>query len=71
MYCKQVCGNLVLFNNLFLDFDMCKRRILSMNGLPGLNDEISDEDRNIYFSSRVPFECYSMVCHLCICIGSI
>ena len=41
---------------------MSRRKILSMTGLPGLTDETTDEERVLYFSSRISFEDTSMVC---------
>ena len=41
---------------------MSKRRILSLNGLPGLSKEAEDEERNIYFNSLVSFENTCTVC---------
>ena len=49
------------FYFLALAYDVCKRRILAMNGLPGLSNDASDEDRNIYFTSLVPFDNKNMV----------
>lgn len=40
---------------------MSRRKILSMAGLPGLTDETTDEERILYFSSRISFEDTSMV----------
>ena len=40
---------------------MSRRKILSMTGLPGLTDETTDEERILYFSSRISFEDMSMV----------
>uniref|UniRef100_A0A7M5XA94 Uncharacterized protein n=1 Tax=Clytia hemisphaerica TaxID=252671 RepID=A0A7M5XA94_9CNID len=44
------------------NYDMAKRKILSMSGLPGLTDQMDDEDRHLYFSSRIAFEDTNMIC---------
>ena len=56
--------NVIMFrlNNSSLALDMSKRRILSLNGLPGLSKKAEDEERNIYFNSLVSFENTCTVC---------
>lgn len=42
-------------------YELCKRKIFSINGLPKLSDEASDEERAIYFSSLLELNNTSMV----------
>ena len=51
-----VCGGFS-----FLGYDLCKRRILSVNGMPGLSEDASELERNIYFGSLMSFDNLNMV----------
>ncbi|KAK3747589.1 hypothetical protein QZH41_015825 [Actinostola sp. cb2023] len=46
-----------------IDFslEVCKRRIISINGLPGMPQHFNDMERNVFFSSLVPFDNVNMV----------
>ena len=44
-----------------LALDICKRRILSLNGLPGMPEHYTNAERLVYLGSIVPFECVNMV----------
>ncbi|XP_031553158.1 mutS protein homolog 5-like [Actinia tenebrosa] len=46
-----------------IDFslEVCKRRIISINGLPGMSEHFNDMERNVFFSSLIPFDNINMV----------
>ncbi|KXJ15947.1 MutS protein-like 5 [Exaiptasia diaphana] len=46
-----------------IDFslEVCKRRIISINGLPGMPQHFNDMERNVFFSSLIPFDNVNMV----------
>ncbi|XP_032221965.2 mutS protein homolog 5 isoform X2 [Nematostella vectensis] len=46
-----------------IDFtvDACKRRIIALNGLPGMPQHFTDMERTIYMTSLVPFDNVNMV----------
>lgn len=53
-------------NNRFLvcyfkALEICKRRILSLNGLPGMPQHYTDNERTMHLASIVPFENTNMV----------
>ena len=56
---------LLLFLYLFLffpeAFEVCKRRIIALNGLPGIPQHFTDDERDIHMSSLVPFDSSNMV----------
>ena len=56
---------LSLFLYLFLffpeAFEVCKRRIIALNGLPGIPQHFTDDERDIHISSLVPFDSSNMV----------
>ena len=49
----------------FAGYDICKRRILTLNGLPGLPEESTELERNIYFGSLLSFDNINMVSVSC------
>ena len=52
---------LMLGDFSFLGYDLCKRRILAVNGMPGLSEDASELERNIYFGSLISFDHLNMV----------
>ena len=56
---------LLLFLYLFLffpeAFEVCKRRIIALNGLPGIPQHFTDDERDIHMSSLVPCDSSNMV----------
>ncbi|XP_073227555.1 mutS protein homolog 5-like isoform X2 [Porites lutea] len=42
-------------------FEVCKRRIIALNGLPGIPQHFTDDERDIHMSSLVPFDSSNMV----------
>ena len=56
---------ILLFIYLFLffpeAFEVCKRRIIALNGLPGIPQHFTDDERDIHMSSLVPFDSSNMV----------
>ena len=42
-------------------FEVCKRRIIALNGLPGIPQHLTDDERDIHMSSLVPFDSSNMV----------
>lgn len=56
-------GNIELEILPSVDFslDICKRRILALNGLPGIPQHYTDAERMLYLGSVVPFENVNMV----------
>ena len=56
---------LLLFLYLFLffpeAFEVCKRRIIALNGLPGIPQHFTDDERDIHMNSLVPFDSSNMV----------
>ena len=49
----------------FAGYDICKRRILTLDGLPGLSQDATDMQRNIYYGSMLSFDNINMVCMKC------
>eukprot|EP00794_Sanderia_malayensis_P008159 gene8159-9032_t len=46
---------------MMFGYEICKRRILNLNGLPGLSDESTDDERNIFIGSLLSFDNTNMV----------
>lgn len=42
-------------------YEVCKRRIVALNGLPGIPEHFTDNERDIHMSSLVPFDSINMV----------
>ncbi|XP_038048492.1 mutS protein homolog 5-like isoform X2 [Patiria miniata] len=53
-------NQLQLLPSLDYTLEVCKRRILAMS-LPSIPEHFTEEDRTIFFSSLIPFDCLCMV----------
>ncbi|XP_029213276.2 mutS protein homolog 5-like isoform X3 [Acropora millepora] len=42
-------------------YEVCKRRITALNGLPGMPQHFTDNERDIYMTSLVPLDNFNMV----------
>lgn len=57
------CYYLFIYLFLFFPeaFEVCKRRVIALNGLPGIPQHFTDDERDIHMSSLVPFDSSNMV----------